>query len=63
MNAEPLIYNFSFNQQEALLLSSMVEAAMEQYESASFEERQDADLQAAYAIWSHLHDRLPRMPK
>lgn len=45
---------------EGLLIGTMLDAAMEQYEAASVEERNDPDLVLAYDIWKRVRPFLPK---
>lgn len=45
---------------EGLLIGVFLDGAMEQYEAASIEERQDSDLQAMYDMCKRLRPFLPR---
>lgn len=59
MNSE--IYNLSLTLAEAVLIGAFLDGAMEQYESASLEERQDPGLQLMYSTCKRLRPYLPVM--
>lgn len=45
---------------EGLMIGVMIDAAIEQFEAASIEERNDPDMIVAYDIWKRLRPYLPR---
>jgi hypothetical protein len=59
MNTE--IIRLSLTPTEGLLIGTFLDGAMEQYEAASIEERQDADLQAMYEMCKRIRPFLPKV--
>ena len=57
------IIRLSLTPTEGLLIGVFIDGAMEQYEAASVEERQDPDLQRMYDICKRLRPFLPRTEK
>jgi hypothetical protein len=54
------LIRLSLTPAEGLLIGVFLDGAMEQYESASVEERQDADLQAMYEMCKRIRPFLPK---
>lgn len=55
------IIRLALTPSEGLLIGVFLDGAMEQYESASIEERQDTDLQAMYDMCKRIRPFLPRV--
>lgn len=54
------IIRLSLTPSEGLLIGVFLDGAMEQYEAASIEDRQDTDLQAMYEMCKRIRPFLPR---
>lgn len=54
------LIRLSLTPAEGFLIGVFLDGAMEQYEAASIEERQDSDLQAVYDMCKRLRPFLPR---
>jgi len=55
------IIRLSLTPAEGLLIGLMLDAAIEQYEAASFEERNDEDIKRAHSIWLNVRRYLPSL--
>lgn len=55
------IIRLSLTPAEGLLIGVFLDGAMEQYEAASIEERQDSDLQAIYEMCKRIRPFLPKV--
>ena len=55
------IIRLSLTPAEGLLIGVFLDGAIEQYEAASIEERQDADLQTMYEMCKRLRPFLPKV--
>lgn len=53
------LIRLSLTPAEGMLIGVFLDGAIEQYEAASIEERQDADLQAMYEMCKRLRPYLP----
>ena len=53
------IIRLTLTPQEGVMIAVMLQAAVEQYEVASIEERNDPDMVVAYEIWTKLLKLLP----
>lgn len=55
------LIRLSLTPSEGLLIGVFLDGAMEQYEAASIEERQDTDLQAMYDMCKRIRPFLPKV--
>lgn len=55
------LIRLSLTPAEGLLIGVFLDGAMEQFEAASIEERQDADLQAMYDMCKRIRPFLPKV--